>query len=507
LRGKQTELAEASLRGMVNIDANKDSLYKHVVEQRAANEANPALHYWLKILASSGSYGLFVELNPNESSATKLRLFSGEQSFETTSDVVEEPGKWFAPHLGSLITSGGRLLLGMLERCITDAGGTFLFCDTDSAAVVSAKHRRRIAMPDGAKPITALSWAEVQRIVDRFESLNPYNRKLVAGSILKIHKLNWDRNKQRRQLFGYSIAAKRYALYAKTRNNIEIVEPKAHSLGFFYPPKDSPKDWDRDVPQWIFETWDWIIHGVVGLKRDKPAWFDLPVMMKLTLSTPHHALKNLAKGPLTRPNNFMMLPQICQSLCPQNVDREKFTLITPFSSKREEWMKSKCINVYDRNSPVYELADEYDGVRAVTQNFFMLLNSYQNHPEAKSLGQDGNPCDSKTRGLLQRAHIIANWPPIYIGKESDRHWEEGDDLSLMDFKATQYAQKGNAIADDDQLARITNVSKRELMRHGVNQHTLEKICQRQPVRAVKLATCLQVIEALEKEQFDAVQRP
>ena len=33
---------------------------------------------------------------------------------------------------------------------------------------------------------------------------------------------------------------------------------------------------------------------------------DLPVMMKLTLSTPHHALKNLAKGPLTRPNNFMM---------------------------------------------------------------------------------------------------------------------------------------------------------------------------------------------------------
>lgn len=70
-----------------------------------------------------------------------------------------------------------------------------------------------------------------------------------------------------------------------------------------------------------------------------------------------HALKNLAKGPLTRPNNFMMLPQICQCLYPQNVDREKFTLITPFSSKREQWMKSKCINVHNRNSPV-ELADE-----------------------------------------------------------------------------------------------------------------------------------------------------
>jgi hypothetical protein len=191
-------------------------------------------------------------------------------------------------------------------------------------------------MPDGAKAITALSWVEVERIVDRFESLNPYNRRLVRGSILKVHKLNWDRNKQRRQLFGYSIAAKRYALYTKSRNNVEIVEPKAHGLGFFYPPKDSPEKWDHDAPLWIFEAWDWIIRGAVGLKRTKPAWFDLSVMMKLTLSTPHHALKNLAKGPLTRPNNFMMLPQTCQSLCPQNVDREKFTLITPFSSKREQ---------------------------------------------------------------------------------------------------------------------------------------------------------------------------
>ena len=502
--GKQAELRTTSLRGMVSIDANRDSFFRHVVEQRAANEANPALHYWLKILASSGSYGLFVELNPNESKATKLKVFSGEESFETTSDVVEEPGKWFAPHIASLITSGGRLLLGMLERCIDDAGGNFLFCDTDSAAIVSAKHRQRVVMPDGVKATTALSWANVQRIANRFESLNPYNHKLVRGSILKIHKLNWDRNKQRRELFGYSIAAKRYALYTKTRKDIEIVEPKAHGLGFFYPPKDSPKDWDRDVPIWIFEAWDWIIRGVVGLKRTKPAWFDLPVMMKLTLSTPHHALKNLAKGPLTRPNNFMMLPQISQSLLPQNVDREKFTLITPFSSKREQWMKSKCINVHDRKSPVYELAEEYDGFRAVPKNFFMLLNAYQNHPEAKSLGPDGNSCDSKTRGLLQRAHIIANWPPIYIGKESDRHWEEGDDLSLLDFKAVQYARKGNAIANDDQLEQITNIPKRELMRRGVNQHTLEKICERLPVRAAKLAECLKVIEELRKEKLDAI---
>jgi len=494
--GKQPGLRTTCLRGMVHVDASTNSLFKHVIEQRAAHESNPALHYWLKILANSGSYGLFVELNPGESDAAKVKVFSGEESFETTSDVVEEPGKWFAPHIASLITSGGRLLLAMLEKCIANAGGTFLFCDTDSAAIVSAKHRQRIAMPDGAEP-TALSSDEVQGIVDRFEPLNPYDRKLVPGSILKIHKLNWDHKKNRRQLFGYSIAAKRYALYTKSDNDIEIVEPKAHGLGYFYPPKDSPQGWNHETPQWIFEAWDWILRGVLGLERVRPPWFDLPVMMKLTLSTPHHALRNLAKGPLTRPNNFMMIPQLCRFGCPANVDPARFTLLTPFSSERDKWMNVKCINIYHHESPVYELANEYDGRRALPKNFFTLLDAYQNHPEAKSLGPDGTPCEFDTQGLLQRTHIVANWPPIYIGKESDKHWEEGEDLSLLEFKAIEYKRKGYVVATEEQLARIESVPKREFMRRGINQHTLGKICRREPVRAIKLARCLSILEEYE----------
>jgi hypothetical protein len=322
-----------------------------------------------------------------------------------------------------------------------------------------------------------------------------YGDNLAHDSILKVHKLNWDHNKQRRQLFGYSVAAKRYALYTKTDNDIEIVEPKAHGLGYFYPPKDSPEGWNQDAPLWIFEAWDWIVRGVLGLKRTKPAWFDLPVMMKLTLSTPHHALQYLAKGPLTRPNNFMMIPQLCRFGYPQGVDQNKFTLLTAFSSERDQWMRSKCINIHDCESPVYELTNEYDGRRALVKNFFMLLDSYQNHPEAKSLGPDGKPCEFDTRGLLQRAHIVANWPPIYIGKESDKHWEEGEDLSLLEFKTIEYKRKGNAIATDEQLERIAKVPKRELMRWGINQHTLEKICRKKPVRALKLEACLRIVES------------
>jgi hypothetical protein len=37
------------------------------------------------------------------------------------------------------------------------------------------------------------------------------------------------------------------------------------------------------------------------------------------------------------------------------------------------------------------------------------------------------------------------------------------------------------------------------MRRGISQHTLEKICRLEPVRVVKLAECLEVLEGYEQE--------
>jgi len=73
-------------------------------------------------------------------------------------------------------------------------------------------------------------------------------------------------------------------------------------------------------------------------------------------------------------------------------------------------------------------------------------------------------------------------------------------LSLLEFKAIQYRPRGNAVADDEQLARIAKVPKRGFMRRGINQHTLEKICRREPVRAAKLAKCLNALEEYEQEK-------
>jgi len=129
-------------------------------------------------------------------------------------------------------------------------------------------------------------------------------------------------------------------------------------------------------------------------------------------------------------------------------------------------------------------------------DFYQLVESYKNHPEAKSLGPDGKPCEFDTCGLLQRAHIGAG-EHIKIGKESDRHWEQGEDVSLLEFKAVQYNCRGKVTATAEQLRRIAKVSKREFIRRGINQHTLEKICGKRAVQTSKLAKVLKVLRRWE----------
>lgn len=87
-----------------------------------------------------------------------------------------------------------------------------------------------------------------------------------------------------------------------------------------------------------------------------------------------------------------------------------------------------------------------------------------------------------------------------ISKECDKRWEEGEDLSLLDFKAIKCRRRGNAVADDELLARIVKVPKREFMRRGINQHTPEKICRREPIRAIKLMKCLEILEDCQSER-------
>ncbi len=448
---------------MVQIDPYKDDLFRKVIEQRKLHKSDDALYYWLKILANS-IYGFFVELIPEiQNKNVPVKVFSGEKKFTDSSDVLENAGPWFFPPLASLITSAGRLLLAMTEACVQEKRGTYLFCDTDSLAIVSSGNGGALDIP-GSEGIRILTWKDVQGIVDRFASLNPYDPKAVKGSILNLVDANYvdsDPKKRQRQLYGYSIAAKRYALYEKLGDkDIKIVDPKAHGIGFLYPPKDSPKDWDEDVPQWIYEMWDYMVRGALDFRREAPSWLDIPQMMRLTITT-YNVLKMLGEWEIARPYNFLFLPMVDPTVG-YAFDRranEKVLLVCPFSSKQDGWMQMECVNVHTgRKYKMVDCTKEKNPPHNVVfpSQFARLLIEYQEHPEAKSLAPDGTSCKADTRGLLQRAHIVAG-ELRYVGKETDRKWEEGDDLSVLEFKTTEYGRATKVVATKEVKADIGKI--------------------------------------------------
>jgi len=211
-QGRQSRLKPTNLGGMVAIDPAQDDFYRKVIEQRISHKKeNKALADFLKVLANSGSYGLFVEVNTEtRKKETKVGYFSGEKRGRISSTYLEKPGAWYFPPIASLITSGGRLLLAMLEKSVDEKGGSYLFCDTDSLCIVGSKKGGLVPCEGGrrhgkGKPaINALSLHEVETIAKKFRELNPYDPSLVP-EILKIEDINFvdsDPRKPFRQLFG-----------------------------------------------------------------------------------------------------------------------------------------------------------------------------------------------------------------------------------------------------------------------------------------------------------------
>jgi hypothetical protein len=210
--GQQKGLKPTNLRGMVEVDPRTDDLFRVMVEQKQVyKNSNEALSYFLKICANSTSYGMFYELTPQKrAKPVKVKVFSGEHNHELYVDTIEKPGEWYFPPIAALITGGAHLLLAMLEHCITDKGGHYLFCDTDSMCIVASnlEDGLLVLMNHVSNHFHGRTWSGLPTASVHF---NCYDRTKVRGSILKIEKVNFDGPKQI-ELFGYAISAERYVL-------------------------------------------------------------------------------------------------------------------------------------------------------------------------------------------------------------------------------------------------------------------------------------------------------
>lgn len=497
--GEQKGLRATNLGGMVKIDPREDDFFVRVVEQRNRfKSVDKHLAHFLKIVVNSGSYGLFVQVDTaTRNKPVKTKVYCGDKLSQPEDRYIEKLGPWYFPPLASLITAGGRLLLAMLERSVRNLRGSYLFCDTDSMCIVGSDKNELVPCPGGAftlnggEAVRTLSLDQIKSIAAEFNRLNPYDTDLVQN-ILKIEDINYvdsNPNNQPQQLFGYAISSKRYALYTRTKKNISIVKASGHGLGYLFAPKEqnqSEEESDRDddkVPEWVEEAWSWLLCKEEGLVPKRLDWLNLPAMMRMAMTSSNIMRTNRPEW--LAPFNFFLFPVLSNlDGYPLGFDASNFKFITPFESDRKKWPTLKGINLLGSGG-TYRIDMKPDGRQRnpFPESLRVILQQYLRHPEAKSLAPSGTPCAWDTRGLLRRAAIFAG-QIIPVGKETDRHWDQGEDPSLVDFKVHAFGPTAKkVVAEASDRERWNKMGKRMLIRKSeLAQPTVYKILEGQEVK-------------------------
>jgi len=447
-------LVATQLRGTIPIDPTRQDFFKAVIEERKRVDASDLdrsekarLSRALKVLANSASYGIYGQMDRRESSNKVLVECHGidPQPYTCRVENPEKPGEYCYPPVASLITGAARLMLALLERCIADLGGTYAMEDTDSMAIVATKHGGLFPRPggphrtgDSLSAVKAISWKDVAAIAKRFESLNPYDRAAVSGSILKIEGLNFDpENKRQRQIWCLAISAKRYALFLKENTgkpsllrkgrNCEDDHWSEHGLGHLLNPTDLESE-DRD---WIAQIWHGMICSALAHPAPKLDFENKPAIGRLTITSPKilEAFRGLRRKKTyqeqIKPFNFLLTCHIDSFGHPLGMDPEKFHLIALFETDSRKWTRIDWIDQYSGETFKISTQKGYASkFTARVKTYGDIVAEYEHHPESKCADEYGGVCSKETIGLLFRRRVrIGEIQPI--GKESN-HLEDVD---------------------------------------------------------------------------------
>jgi hypothetical protein len=379
-KGIQKGLKKTKILG-IDIDPEKDNVIQVLVEERQKikgqlkkiDKKEPEFQHSssraqaMKILVNALGYGIFIELNP-EDKKSEIQVY-GLDSFVTGENRFEEPGKYFHPLLGAMITSGARLFLTMAEARLKELGATHAYMDTDSVFVP----------PERAKELSEF-----------FQPLNPYNLDI---PLLKPEKEN---------LWFYGISSKRYALYTYENEKIKFMEDersyKLHGLGHLTNP------FPNSIEDWQAEIWEDILklhYGQVTERNIVEKYSNFYAISQLVVATSNvlNRFKKLNKGKdwkeQIKPFNFFLVA--FQAII------ENGKAVKPLAPFTKDYQKI-----------VYEPFIDYETgeIKEGSQYFKPLSRTilqYVDHLENKFEGDIG---------VLERKHIRADGL-IYIGKEAN----------------------------------------------------------------------------------------
>ena len=186
-------LESVRFAGEVAVDPRTDDLFLTVIQERKSLATKPnlsendknRLDKALKVLANATSYGIFAVMNRKETEKRVKVQCQGLDPEPYQCSVIhpEEPGEFCFPPVASLITGAARLMLALLEHSVSELGGIYAMEDTDSMAIVAAEQgaiipsKGEAPLLDGLQEARALFWTQVDRIVEKFEALNPYDQE------------------------------------------------------------------------------------------------------------------------------------------------------------------------------------------------------------------------------------------------------------------------------------------------------------------------------------------
>ena len=466
--GVLPNLRPTKLRGKIEVDPRKEDFFRAVIEERKrlsrrkdiSGAERERLDKALKVLANSTSYGIYAEMNRQDSADPVLVHCHGldAQPFSCRVQNPEIPGEFCFPPFASLITGSARLMLALLEKCVADLGGTYAMEDTDSMAIVATERGGLVDCPGGnrskdggTKAVNALSWKQVEEIAERFKSLSPYDKSAVPGSILKIEDDNFDpETGKQRQIWCYAISAKRYALFLRDKEGAPHLLRKGknngenrwseHGLGHLLNPTD-PESEDRE---WIAHVWQSILNRAAGKRVAPPQFRATAAVGRITVSNPAilRALEALNSGKeysqQIKPFNFLLSCHVKAFGHPVGTDPAHFHLIAPYEVNPAKWTQMKWIDQYSGRTFRISTSEHYSSrLTANVMTFGDVISEYEFHAEPKCADSQGNVCEKDTCGLLYRRHVLID-RIRFIGKESNELEEV--DAGLIHSAADAYTE-------------------------------------------------------------------
>lgn len=547
--GRQTGLRPIKLRGTIAVDpgAPGADFFRSVIEERQRvkrrkdlrENERKRLDAFLKVLANATSYGIFAEVVRHELGKRErepVTVYGLDGPFTHTPPALEKPGQYFFAPVAACITAAARLMLALLERSVSDLGGTYAFCDTDSMSIVATEHGGALTFEGTGKDgqavrqsLKVLSWEQVEALRHGFEALNPYDPEAVPGSVLKIEDVNLDPAGQQRQVYCYPISAKRYTFATKGQDGSFVIaalpakesatdqeeetgERRAvygkktwseHGLGHLVNPLD-PESEERD---WIRRCWELTVAGET--LEDREPWQRRAAVSRLTVSSPS-VLKGFASyndgRPYARqvkPFNFMVAAHVAPMGCPPGADPAQFQLIAPYTTDLRRFHSlPSWFDKYTGERYRVATTGEPSSGKAIVKRYGDVLREYGSHPEGKSLGPDGERCTRASAGELRRRPVHLTGAR-YIGKEANK---------LEDRLAKQVHDEGevlNTYTDPLLPPNVCAALKERYTRRvlagtfGVSERTIVRWWNRQ---AAPTATRPKQLEALAHGGSDGIEQ-